>query len=99
MTSNGDSKDPGKVRIEEARASGKNYYHVPIRGHIFTVFADYLPGDRSVGLGDDYEIAFIFDIVTNITSYLNEDWRADIVTYLLEHFPDGRSLYGTEVRA
>lgn len=80
-----------KVEIDEARASGKAWFYVQVHGHNFTVFADYLPEDRPVGLNASWELVYIFDCVTNVTDFIKDSWVSDIVNYLFEHYPEGRA--------
>lgn len=79
------------VQIDEARASGKAWFYVPIHGYNFTVFADYLPEDRPVGLSASWEVVYVFDVVTNVTDYIGHTWMDEIINYLFEHYPEGRA--------
>jgi len=79
------------VQIDEARASGISWFYVPVHGYNFTVFADYLPEDRQVGLNASWDVTYVFDCVTNVTDYLKDSWVSDIINYLFEKYPEGRA--------
>lgn len=77
------------IELEDAKQLGHDRYFLPFEGNDLTVFAECFPADREVGLGEEWAVYHVYDVVTPITQWLSDSHIERIACALSERFPGG----------